>query len=103
MGFVTQYFIKPFKRPLVQAPTGSFLIDQTGQIFSSTLPPNFPQDRARFIGNKVLILFRQAEAADLNLREVSVQYERFKLQAKYLPSGALVRLAPRGSEATVDN
>lgn len=94
MGFVTQFFIKPFKHPLVQPPSGSFLIDRTGRIFSSTLPPNYSQERVKTIGQKVLTMFRHANEVNVHLREIFVQYETFKLKAKNLPSGALVSLIP---------
>lgn len=94
MGFVTQYFVKPFKRPLVQPPAGSFLIDASGNIFSSTLPPTFPQERLKFIGGKILAIFTGAAKAGLPLRELSVKFEAFKFQAKHLPSGALIHLIP---------
>ena len=98
MGFVTHYFIKPFKRPLAQPPAGSFLIDGNGQIFSSTLPGSFPPDRVKFIGEKILAAFTQAAQAGLPLRELSVKYERFKFQARHLPSGALIYLIPPDEE-----
>ena len=94
MGFVTQYFIRPYKRQLVQPPTGSFLVDSAGQIFSSTLPSSFPIEDIKFIGEKVLAAFTQAAKAELPLRELFVNFETFKLQAKHLPSGALVYLVP---------
>jgi len=98
MGFVTRYFIKPFKRPLVQPPAGSFLIDGNGRIFSSTLPPAFPQEHLNFIGQKVLAVFTAAVKAGLPLRELSVKYERFQFRAKHLPSGALIHLIPPEAE-----
>lgn len=100
MGFVTQYFIKPFKRPLVQPPSGTFLIDAKGQIFSSTLPPTFPQENIKFIGAKILAVFTAAAKAGMQLRELSVKYEQFKFHARHLPSGALIHLIP--PEADLD-
>jgi len=99
MGLVTQFFIKPFKRPLATPPAGTFLIDTKGQIFSSTLPPTFPQERLRFIGEKILAIFTGAAKAGLPLREMSVKFEQFKFQAKHLPSGALIHLIPAETEA----
>ena len=98
MGFVTRYFIKPFKHPLVQPPAGSFLVDHNGGISSSTLPASFSRDHIKFIGEKVLAMFNQASSIEIPLREVSVQYEGFKVQAKHLPSGALIYLIPRDRE-----
>jgi hypothetical protein len=94
MGFVTQYFIRPFKRPLVQAPAGTFLVDADGKIFSSTLPPTFPQENLTFIGKKILAVFTGAAKAGVPLRELFISYEQFKFQAKHLPSGALIHLIP---------
>ena len=94
MGFVTQFFIKPFKRPLIQPPAGAFLIDGAGQISSSTLPPTFPKENLKFIGEKILAIFTSATKAGLPLREMCVKYEHFKFLAKHLPSGALIHLVP---------
>jgi|SRR5436190_891506 len=94
MGFVTQYFIKPYKRPLSQPPSGTYLIDAAGNIFSSTLPRTFPQERLKFIGAKILAIFMGAAKAGMPLKELSVKYEQFKFQAKQLPSGALIHLIP---------
>jgi hypothetical protein len=94
MGFVTQFFIKPFKRPLIQPPAGAFLIDGAGQISSSTLPPTFPKENLKFIGEKILAIFTGATKAGLPLREMCVKYEHFKFLAKHLPSGALIHLVP---------
>src|SRR6185503_12407705 len=103
MGFVTQYFIKPYKRPLVQPPAGSFLIDAAGQIFSSTLPSSFPIEDIKFIGQTILTAFKQAAAAEIPLRELFVQFEQVKLKARHLPSGALVSLVSADPAATPEN
>jgi len=100
MGFVTRYFIKPYKRPLAQPPAGSFLIDGSGQIFSSTLPPTFPPEHIKFIGEKILAIFTGAVKADLPLRELTVKFQKFRFQAKHLPSGALVYLIPPDVEVS---
>jgi hypothetical protein len=94
MGLVTHFFIKPFKRQLVQPPAGSFLIDVTGQVFSSTLPPTFPSEHVKFIGLKILAVFTDAVKNGLGIREISVKFEKFKFQARHLPSGALIYLIP---------
>ena len=94
MGLVTQYFIKPFKGQLVQPPAGSFLIDGTGQIFSSTLPRTFPKEHIKFIGQKILAVFTDAVKAGMQLKEISVKYDQFRFQARHLPSGALIYLIP---------
>jgi len=99
MGFVTRYFIKPFKRQIAQPLAGSFLIDGSGNIFSSTLPPTFPPEHLKFIGQKILAIFTDAVKADLPLRELSVKFEKFRFQARHLPSGALVYLIPPDAEA----
>jgi hypothetical protein len=100
MGLVTHFFIKPFKRQLVHPPAGSFLIDATGQIFSSTLPPSFPAAHVKFIGERILAIFTGAVKADMPLRELTVKFQKFRFQARHLPSGALVYLIPPDVEVS---
>ena len=101
MGFVTQFFIRPYKAALVQPPAGSFMVDAEGQVSSSTLPAAFRSEHVKAIGRNVIAAFRDAKDAKIPLTELTVQYATFKLQARQLPYGALVYLIPkRGSTDT---
>ncbi len=102
MGFVTQFFIRPYKATLVQPPAGSFIIDGNGQVVSSTLPHSFQVEHVKDLGAKVLATFRRAKEAKMPLTEFVVQYSAFKLQAQNLPYGALVYLIPQKPKPDTD-
>ncbi|MBI4657788.1 MAG: hypothetical protein HY735_02875 [Verrucomicrobia bacterium] len=86
---------------LLRLPHGSFTMDREGRIIASTLPQSFPQDRAREIGRTFLSFFRSAQAANLPLLEVVVDYAALRLKARALRAGAIVFLTPQshGSKA----
>lgn len=100
MSFITQYFIKPRKRALVQVPTGSFTIDRNGEIITSTLPHSFQIDHTLAIGRQVLAAFRLAERAEMRLGELVIQYSTLRLVACEQRGGALVFLTPQTNYAT---
>jgi hypothetical protein len=102
MGFVTQFFIRPYKAALVQPPAGSFTVDGAGRVVSCTLPASFHADHVKTIGQNVLNAFRRAKDAKITLTELTVQYAAFKLRAQQLPHGALVYLIPQKSVTDTD-
>jgi hypothetical protein len=95
MGFITRFFIKPAKPALLQMPAGTFTVDRTGQILTSTLPQSFPTEDALAIGAQVLAAFRSAERAQLALGELVIQYSTLTLSAKEQRGGAIVFLKPQ--------
>ena len=92
-------FLKLFTREKAAEPmglpSGTFTIDRTGRMVTSTVSNSFPEKVALEIGHAVLDTFRKAQAADVVLTEVIVYYAALKLTARELRGGAIVFLAPR--------
>jgi hypothetical protein len=81
---------------LVRLPSGSFTVDGEGKVLTSTLPHSFPEEWAEAIGQHVVRVFQEAQAAQLPLREVVADYSALKLTARALRAGALIFVAPQG-------
>ena len=99
MGFVTQFFIKPSKAPLIQLPKGSFTINREGQVMTSTLPRPFMAEHAQAIAQQVLATFKSAEKLELPFNEFALEFETMRLIARNLKGGAMIFLVPQGSIA----
>jgi hypothetical protein len=89
-----------FAKPSVAAkpetlPQGSFSMDSSGRIVSSTLPQTFPEERMRQIGQIMITVFRSAQERQLPLRELSVQYAGLSLTAREMRGGTMVFFSPR--------
>lgn len=98
-------FLTLFQRSSPKAPKvlyfGSFTVDRTGQIISSTLPQASGTADTEAIAAAVLETFHQAETSELPLRELTIEFACMKVTARELRGGALVFLAPRhGSSNT---
>src|SRR5687768_13550681 len=91
MGFVTQFFIKPRKTPLIELPRGSFTVDGRGRVLTSTLPRSFLR-HVQPIADVVLAAHRAARAAKVPVTELVVSFEGLKLVARDLRGGAIVFL-----------
>ena len=76
MSFVTQFFIKPAKPRLVRMPSGSFTVNASGTIMTSTLPQTFPVAEVRRVGQVVLAAFRLADSARIKLTEICFHYAK---------------------------
>src|SRR5690349_14719651 len=91
-------FLKIFKRDAasepVPLPSGTFTIDRSGRIVTSTLSNYFPEKLSLEIGRAVIDTFRKAQAAEIVLTEVIVNFAALKLTARELRGGAIVFLAP---------
>jgi hypothetical protein len=92
-------FLKLFTRETPSAPmplpSGTFTIDRTGRLVTSTISNFFPEKLALEIGHAVLDTFRKAQAADVVMTEITVNFTALKLTARELRGGAIVFLAPR--------
>ena len=94
MGFLKSFFkTEPAAAPM-SLPSGTFTLDRTGRIVSSTLSNTFPEKLALEIGQAVVDTFRRAQAADVVLTELTVNYAALKLTARELRGGAIVFLSP---------
>ena len=93
MGFL-KLFAKP-AGPLLKLPAGSFTVDREGSVVVATLPSSFPETLVRDIAREVLAAFRGAEAAQLPLSELIVNFPSLKITARDLRGGAVIFLSPR--------
>src|SRR5205809_1974372 len=87
-----------FSKPvhgLMKLPSGSFTIDAAGAVLVSTLPSNFPPTLVKEIADQVLNAFRNAQAAQLPLSELIVNYPSLRIIARHLRGGAIIFLSPR--------
>ena len=91
-------FLKLFAKPpdtLLKLPSGSFTVDREGSVVVGTLPSSFPQSLVRDIAREVLAAFRGAEAAQLPLSELIVDFPSLKITARDLRGGAVIFLSPK--------
>src|ERR1043166_9035784 len=98
MSFYTQFFIRPYKHPLLQQPAGSFLMDENGGIQSSSLPMSVPQERLRAIADKVFEAFAAARRRQIVFTELCVDYAALRLRAKQGPRGTMVYVTRRSPQ-----
>jgi hypothetical protein len=80
---------------LLRLYSGSFTVDRNGRINACTLPQSFPAAHLKAIADSVLGTFREAQAAQAPLTELTVEYAALKLTARELRGGAIVFLTPR--------
>jgi hypothetical protein len=87
-----------FARPapaLARLPSGCFTLDRSGRVLVGTVPSSVSAAVLREIGRHVLETFREAEAAQLPLAELVVNYGSLKITARELRGGAIVFLSPK--------
>jgi hypothetical protein len=94
MDFLKSIFSREAASAPLSLPSGTFTMDRTGRIVSSTLSNTFPEKLALEIGRGVIDTFRKAQAAEVVLTEITVNYAALKLTARELRGGAIVFLAP---------
>jgi len=99
MGLLT-LFAKPAST-LLKLPFGSFSVDREGCVVIGTLPSSFPENLVQDIATEVLACFRTAQAAQLPLSELIINYPSLKITARELRGGAVVFLAPKSSYAPI--
>lgn len=95
MGLLGNLFTRPTRSSLTALPTGSFTVDPEGQLMTSTLPTSFPSEHLQAIGRQVLDSFRAAQAAQLDLNELIINYAALRLLARELRGGAIVFMMPQ--------
>ena len=77
-------------------PSGSFTVDRSGEILSSTVASTFPANNLKQISALVLKTFREAQAHDLVFTEIVINFGGMNLKARELRGGAIIFLSPRG-------
>jgi hypothetical protein len=86
--------------PLTRLPSGSFTLDRTGRVLVGTVSSSVPATTLQEIGRHVLDTFREAQAAQLPLAELVVNYGSLKLTARELRGGAIIFLSPKSLIST---
>ena len=92
MGLLT-LFSKPAPN-LLRLPSSSFTVDRDGRVLVGTISSNFPPDLLEQLGRDVLATFREAEAAQLPLSQLILNYASLRVTARELRGGALIFLSP---------
>ena len=101
MAFLKSIFSREAAATPAPLPSGTFTMDRTGKIVSSTLSNNIPEKVVLEIGREVIDIFRKAQGAEVVLTEVTVNFAALKVTARELRGGAIVFLAPvTGSAAS---
>jgi len=95
MGFLSLFSKAPEAAKIERLPSGSFTIDRSGHVVTSTLPGSFPEVRVKLIGETVLKVFRSAQDQGLPLKEMFIHFAGLKLTARELRGGAIIFLAPK--------
>jgi hypothetical protein len=80
---------------LLRLPSGSFTVDRTGAVVTTTLPSHFPEDVVQGLARLVLDAFRDAAQAQLPLSELIADYSSLRITARALRGGAIIFVAPR--------
>jgi hypothetical protein len=94
-------FLKKLKRlfrsraAVRQLPVGSISVDRDGRVVTSTVSSAYPKALLREIGHDVLVLFREARAAQMPLAEVSIHFGSLRITARELRGGAIIFLFPQ--------
>jgi len=87
---------------LARLPSGSFTLDRLGRVLVGTVPSSVPATTLQAIGQYVLETFSQAEAAQLPLAELVVNYGSLKINARELRGGAIIFLSPKNLISTTE-
>lgn len=77
-------------------PTGSFTVDRTGEIISSTVSTSFPLENLKEIAAPILLAFQSAAQADCSFSELAITLGAMTIKARELRGGAIVFLSSRG-------
>jgi len=85
---------------LTRLPSGCFTLDRTGRVLVGTVSSSVPAATLQDVGRQVLETFRDAQAAQLPLAELVVNYGSLKLTARELRGGAIVFLSPKSLIST---
>jgi len=76
-------------------PSGSFTVDDSGHIISTTLPRNTPEALLQQIAQAVLSTFSTVPQEQLQVAEFTVTFNSLKITARAIRGGAMIFLAPR--------
>jgi len=93
-------FLKLFSRSgaaVQKLPSGSFTVDRDGNIVATTVASSYPAELLKEIAHEVLVLFKDARAAQLPMTEFNLHFASLQITARELRGGAIVFLSPKTS------
>lgn len=97
MGLLDLFKSKPPAEAPPALPSGSFTVDRSGEILTSTVPSSFPAPHLKKIAAVVLRSFQNSQNADLLFSEFSVNFGSITVKAREMRGGAIIFLSPRGN------
>jgi len=96
---ILNWFAK--SKPVVQKLTaGSFTVDCHGQVMTTTVGSRYPQRVLDETAREVVLLFREARAAQMPLTGLDLHFTGLHIKAREMQSGAIVFLSPLNNHAT---
>ena len=95
MGFLKRLFHSRSRAAVQLLPAGSLTVDRYGNVVAFTVSSTYPKALLRDIGRDVLLLFREARAAQTPLAEVSIHFTSLRITARELRGGAIIFLLPQ--------
>jgi len=95
MGFLKRLFNFRSGATVQQLPSGSITVDHSGKVVTSTVSSAYPPALLDNIGRDVLLLFREAHAAQMPLAEISLHFSSLHVTARELRGGAVIFLFPQ--------
>lgn len=93
MGFLS--FKADTSLALRKLPSGSFTVDSSGNIVTSTVPTSFAPDLVKRIARLVLQTYEQGHQAGYPFAELIINFAAFRVNARELRGGAIVFLSPQ--------
>jgi hypothetical protein len=93
MGILNKFFRS--RASVQQLPAGTVTVDRHGQIVTSTVSSAYPKSLLLEISEDVLVLFREARAAQMPLAEIRLQFGSLHITARELRGGAIIFLLPQ--------
>jgi hypothetical protein len=88
-------------RPTVQRlPSGSFTVDRHGKVATSTVGKDFSASLLNNIAKEIILVFREARAAQMPLAEVNLDFAGLQISARDMQGGAIIFLSPKNPLAT---
>ena len=82
-------------------PSGSMTVDRHGNVVVTTISSVYPPELLRSIADEVLLLFREAQPAQIALSEINIHFASLQITARELRGGALIFLSPKTQFTTL--
>ena len=76
-------------------PSGSMTVDGSGRVLATTIPSSCPAETLDQVAGEILRLFREANAAQIPLGEMTLDFASLRIIAREMRGGAIIFLKPR--------